>query len=405
MGQDHGRHVLELCTLPSGKYITWDYSTNARPEQAGRPVYYTKQISRDLRELRGISLGEQVEIYAHPTGKEHTFGYDELGIEHLNLYLTARLYWDVNQDVDALLADYCTHYFGPAAESMKAFVTHGEANWMHMGTDGAKIGESLALLAKAQSAVDPQSLPGRRIQRIADVMKPLRALQQQLSRKSETDLSYRVLLTENTGGKPLASKPLDGQVLREYWTEVRSAQLVKLKPDAPHPKSSTQFQIQRDGSILHIGIVCREPDMRSLASSTTRNDDPKLLEGDHVTLLIETPSRSYYEIAINPAGAVFDADHATSGKGAAWSSGAQIAVHRGDKLWSIEMRLPIVGENAFALDPTKGIEGSQPKELFPWRFNIGRTRIRDGKPERTAYSPTGKDAFNVPEQFAKLWGK
>jgi len=394
-----------LKKLPSGQYITWDYSTNARPEQVGRPVYYTKQISQDLRELKGISLGEQVEIYAHPAGKEHTFGYDELGIEHLNLYLTARLYWDVSQDVDALIADYCTHNFGPAAEEMKAFVTHAEANWMHMGTDGAKIGESLALLRKAQSAVAAHSLPGLRIQRIADVMKPMHALQKQLSRKSETTLDYRVLLTENTGGKPLASKPLNGQVDKDYWTEVRSTQLVKLKSEAPHPKASTQFQIQRDGSILHIGIVCHEPDMKGLQSTTTQNDDPKLLDGDHVTLLIETPSRSYYEIAINPAGAVFDTDQTPSGKGAAWGSGAQIAVHRGDKLWSIEMRLPIVGENAFALDPTKGIEGSQPKDLFPWRFNVCRQRVRGTATERTAFSPTGKDDFYVPEKFAKLWGK
>lgn len=32
-------------------------------------------------------------------------------------------------------------------------------------------------------------------------------------------------------------------------------------------------------------------------------------------------------------------------------------------------------------------------------------RIRDGGTERTAFSPTGKDDFHVPEKFAKLWGR
>jgi len=394
-----------LKKLSPGNYISWDFSTNARPEQAGRPVYYTKQVSRDLRELKGISLGEQVEIYAHPAGQEQSFGYHDLAIEHFNLYVTARLYWDANQDVNAMLTDYCTSYYGPAAEAMKAFITHAEANWMHMSTDAAKIGESFDLLAKARAAADPVSLPGRRIQQIADTMKPLEALRVQLSRKRETNLDYRVLETVNTGAKPLGSKPLDGNVDKAYWSTVRIAPLIKLRPQDPQPKCNSSFQIQREGSTLHIGIVCLEPDMKGLQSSTTKNDDPKLLEGDHITLLIETPSRSYYEISINPAGAVYDLDHAPGGKGVAWTSGAQLAVHRGADRWSIEMRLPIVGAEAFTLHPTKGIDGAQPKDLFPWHLNLGRTRLRDSKTERTAFSPTGKDDFHVPEKFAKLWGR
>jgi hypothetical protein len=394
-----------LKKLSSGKYITWDFCSNARPEQAGRPVYYMKQISRDLRELKGISLGEQVEIYAHPAGQEQSFGYHDLAIEHFNLYVTARLYWDANQDVNAMLADYCTSYYGPAAEAMKAFITHAEANWMHMSTDAVKIGESFDLLAKAKAAADPASLHGRRIQQIADTMKPLEALRVQLSRKRETDLDYRVLETVNTGAKPLGSKPLDGNVDKAYWGTARIAPLIKLRPQDPQPKCNSSFQIQREGSTLHIGIVCQEPDMKGLQSTTTKNDDPKLLEGDHVTLLIETTSRSYYEISINPAGAVYDLDRAPGGKGVNWTSGAQVAVHRGTDRWSIEMRLPIVGAEAFTLDPTKGIDGAQPKDLFPWHFNLGRTRLRDGKTERTAFSPTGKDDFHVTEKFAKLWGK
>lgn len=394
-----------LKKLSSGKYITWDFSTNARPEQAGRPVYYTKQISRDLRELKGVSLGEQVEIYAHPAGKEQSFGYHDLAIEHFNLYVTARLYWDTNQDVEAMLADYCTSYYGPAAEAMKAFITHAEANWMQMSTDAVKIGESFDLLAKAKAAADPASLPSRRIQQIADTMKPLEALRVQISRKRETDLDYRVLETVNTGAKPLGSKPLDGKVDQAYWSSVRIAPLIKLRPQDPQPKCNSSFQIQREGSTLHIGIVCLEPDMKGLQSSTTKNDDPKLRAGDHITLLIETSSRSYYEISINPAGAVYDLDHAPGGKGVDWTSGAQVAVHHGADRWSIEMRLPIVGAEAFTLDPTKGIDGAQPKDLFPWHFNVGRTRVRDDKVERTAFSATGKDDFHVTEKFAKLWGR
>ncbi|WP_395740436.1 DUF4838 domain-containing protein [Prosthecobacter sp.] len=391
--------------LAPDRYLTWDYSINARPEQAGRPVYYTHQISRDLRELKGHTLGEMIEIYDHPAGRESTFGYDPFAIEHLNLYITSRLWWDASQDVDALVSEYLNAYYGPAAAAMQAFIQYSEANWMHMGQDAGKIGTALALFAKAQDSVDPQCAPGRRLQKIADIMKPLKALQQQLSRKRETDADYRVLEAHQTGGKPLTSRPFDGQVLKDYWTEARSAALTKLSPAAPHPKAFTHFQIQRQDSILHVGIICQEPDMPGMNIATTASDDPKLLEGDHVTLLIESQSRNYYEIAINPAGAILEIDHANGGKGVNWASGAQCAVHRGDKLWSIELRLPIIGEGAFALDPLKGIDGAQPKSLFPWHFNLCRQRVRGGTVERTAYVPTGKDTFYVPEKFAKMWGK
>ncbi|MBL8829995.1 MAG: DUF4838 domain-containing protein [Planctomycetaceae bacterium] len=394
-----------LKKLPSGKYITWDYSTNARPEQAGRPVVFTRQIARDLRELKGVTLGEQNEIYTHPKGQETSFGYDELAIEHLNLYLAARLYWDVNQDVDTILAEYCRDYYGPAAEAMRAFLTHAEANWMHMSTDAAKIGESLALLAKAQAATETQSLPGRRIAQIADIMKPLRSLQQQLSRKRDTDLSYRALQTNQTDGKPMQGKPLDGNVDRTWWGSYRIAPLLPLNSKSSPAKSNGQFQVLREGAVLHFGVVCDEPDMSGNQITTAQNDDPRLLAGDHVLLLIETPTRSYYEIAINPAGAIYDADQGPGGRGVAWNSGAQVAVHRGERLWSIELRLPIVGEDAFTLNPTKGVAGAQPKELFPWHFNLGRVRVRNGKIERTAYSPTGTDEFQVPEKFGILWSK
>lgn len=394
-----------MAKLASGKYLTWDYNINARPEQVGRPVIYTRQIARDLRELKGKTLGEMVEIYDHPAGSEGKFTYDPLALEHLNLYVTTRLWWDANQDLDALMAEYFRSYYGGAAKPMQAFMEFSEANWMFMSQDAAKIAQAFALLEAAQSAVPPESLEGRRIQKIADLMKPLRALGQQLGRKRETDLAYRVLETEQTGGKPLKDKALDGRVLKEYWTDVRTAPLVKLTPESPQPRASTQFQIQRDGSILHIGIICTEPDMAGQQITAATPDDPKLLEGDHVTLLIETPSHTYYEIAIDPAGTLLDIDHSEGGKGVKWTSGAQIAVHRDAAAWSIEMRLPIVGEGARTLDPLKGIDGNLPKDLFPWHFNLCRERHRKGQTERTAYSATGKDDFYVLEKFAKLWGK
>jgi hypothetical protein len=108
---------------------------------------------------------------------------------------------------------------------------------------------------------------------------------------------------------------------------------------------------------------------------------------------------------MNPDGAMLEIEQSKDGKGLAWTSGAQIAVYRGESLWSIEMRLPITGEGSRMIDPLKRIDGNQPKDLFPWHFNVCRQRVRGTTIERTAYSATGKEDFYGPDKFAKLWGK
>ena len=235
-------------------------------------------------------------------------------------------------------------------------------------------------------------------------MKPLRTLEHRLSRKHDTKRDYRVLETNQTGGKPLHDSAFDSQVLKDYWADVRSAPLVKLTLGSPRPTASTTLQIQREAGILHIGVVCQEPDMPGVKIATTTPNAPTLLASDHITLLIETASNSYYEIAITPAGTVLEIE-AKDSKGLAWTSGAQFTVHRGDKKWSIEMRLPITGKGSRMIAPLNGIDGDQPKDLLPWHFNVCRGRMRGTTVERTAFSATGKDNFYVPEMFTKLWGK
>lgn len=393
-----------LKKLPSGKYFTWDTCANGRPDTAGRPAVFTRQIARDLHDLKGVTMGEMIEIYDHPAGNESTFGYDPFALDHLNLYVTTRYWWNADQNLDALLAEYYQGYYGPAAAPMKALLEFCEANWMSINQDAEKIGRTLELLATAQAAAPEGSTYRQRIDKIAAFVNPLRALQEQLGRKHDTDLSFRVLLTSNVTEKSMKDKPLDGTLPKDFWPDVRVSPLLPLRTGT-RAKANSNVRIFREGDVLYIGIHCDEPDMKNVAIGTPNPDDPKLFDGDFVTLLLETPSRSYYEIAVNPAGAVLESDHGPNGAGLKWTSTAQVAVHRGDKEWTVEIRLPIAGDNARLLDPLKGVDGAQPKDLFPWYFNVCRQRVRGSEIERTAFSPTGTDEIRVPEKFAKLWGK
>ena len=94
--------------------LIYDYDPHA--DLSRMPLWRTGILGSDMRRYkdRGV-IGFTTE------GQENTL---RLG---MNYYIRARLMWDVNADVDALMEDYYSRFFGPATEPMKAVHTRIEA--------------------------------------------------------------------------------------------------------------------------------------------------------------------------------------------------------------------------------------------------------------------------------------
>lgn len=402
--RDRFRAIREawLAKLPSREWYIWDYYLHGRPGSRGLPVYFPRLAAADLRELKGVSRGDLIETYKHhdqvdyrPTMPEHD--YDPLAIDHLNIYVTSRLWWDAGLDLDALLEEYYTLYYGPARAQMKAFIEYSEQHWPGMNRDAEKIGRALALLEAAQAAVEPDTVHGRRVQRVAGYVQPLYALREQLGRKRENVPRARVL-----PWPALERKKLDGRLDDEqYWPPLRTLPLVGLDKGDPAPRDrGTWVRVFRAGEALYFGIRCVEPDIAGLAAG--RGGD--IRAGDFIEILLETSTYSYYRITVNSAGALADADRGEDGAGERWQSGAEAAVHVGDGYWSVEVRVPLAGDGARAVDPLLGVNGRMPSETYPWYFNVVRQRVRGDQTERYAYSPTG-GGIEVIEKFAEMWSR
>ena len=108
----------------------------------GIPVIFSHVISEDLKRLKGISGGEFIEaetsawrekgqVRRGRTRKSNERRFSDKGKLHLMFYLTGSLLWDADQDVDELLDDYYTKFYGPASEEMKKFFTRAEELWMN----------------------------------------------------------------------------------------------------------------------------------------------------------------------------------------------------------------------------------------------------------------------------------
>ena len=389
--------------LPSKRLYRWDYFLHARDAWSGVPVYFPRLIAEDMRWLKGVSRGEASEVFRNYEG----WGRDwhALATNHLNVYVNARYFWDAAQDIDALLDEYYDKFYGPAAEEMKAFVEYGEGNWRRMRNDVEAIDRAFDLLGEAQAAVAAESVYGERIQLVADYMDRLHALREQLSRERVDVPDYRALRTGLDGRLRMRDKPFDGKLDdTRFWPLARIGRLSDAESGA-NAEHGTRFQALREGNDIYFGIRCLDADIEGLNIATTQDGDERIFDGDHVTILIETLTHSYYEITINPAGALFDADHGDGERNTAWRSEADVAVHIGEDYWSAEIRIPIAGAEARTMDPLSGVAGDRPTDMYPWYFNVGRQRVRGEDIERTAYSPTGQPHFHVVERFARMWGR
>lgn len=381
--------------MPSKDLYIWDYYLHNRPDGpwVGVPVYYPRLIAEDLRFLKGKSKGEFIEVYSK--WRADTYAWDPLAANHLNCYVTARLWWDANQDVDALLADYYEKFYGPAAREMKAFIEYAEANWMKANKDVAVIDRLFELLGAARKTAG-DTIYGQRVDLLAVYMQLLKEVREKVARGREKNLPMAQALERNK-----ADLVLDGKLDDKFWDGLPEYSMGDIATGKA-PASKTTFRVGCADNALYFGIRCEDADMKNLCVAGKENGDANIFNGDNIELLIETQVHSYYQIAINPAGAVMNMDRKNGGFNSRWASGIEARAHTGDGFWSLELRVPIAGENAEAIDALNGIAGAKPTEAAPWHFNLCRQRMRGTTRDLSAFSPTGKPSFHELMKFGPL---
>lgn len=94
----------------------------------GMPLLYVHKFGKDFRYLADHGMmGTDFDACCH-----------NWATQGLNYYVVARLHWNPQQDVDAIVGDYCQAGFGPAAKSVRRYFTGLEALMDEAATKKAK---------------------------------------------------------------------------------------------------------------------------------------------------------------------------------------------------------------------------------------------------------------------------
>ena len=381
-----------LAKLPSNEVYIWDYYLHSRPggTYEGVPVYFPRLIDEDLKSLKGISGGDYIEVSRNSRGWDKK--WHAMATNHLNVYVTSRLYWDVDQDMDALLDEYYGSFYGPVAGEMKAFVEFCETDWPRSLKDVEVIDRFVEMLDDARTKAG-DTVYGERVGLVVDFIQPL------VTRRGEIDKGRKDAPVALAEKRDEADFALDGNIDDEFWNGLRSYPLSRLA-DGGRPDAETTFKIGWSQGFLYFAIRCAEEDMENLRIGATGNEDPNVWKGDEVEVLLETPTHAYYQIAISPVGAVLNVDW-KDGFNTTWSSGTEAAAQHGDDFWTVEVRVPVAGAEAELVDAKNGVSGDMPSEEEPWFFNVCRQRMRGDTRQLSAFSPSG-DGFQNPGKFGRL---
>ncbi len=385
------------------------------------PIIYPRAMARDLSRMKGISLGDWNEQARTNFGQPGKTFWRAPGLDHLTLYVNARFLWDADQDLDVLLDEYYTLFYGPAHEEMKAALEFAESAYLRDSMSQPRaghvgIGDRLKFVEKLHAAreVAGNTVYGERIELILGELEPIEKLRSEAetAEKRGDDVPvYSALL--NLNGRKWSdvrnTLKLDGKIDEPFWLVWRSGGDRLSDPVTGSSKGpGTRFYTRWYQGAIHFAFRCHDDMDEPLNIPTTENNDPVILEGDHVEVMLETDQHPYYRIAVNPAGAVLDMDMGEDeGARRKWSSRADTAVYRGDDYWSVEIRIPVVGPAEGAMDPYHFVVGRPPSHIrtrqTPWYFNVGRARVRNGERQVWSYVPTGEEDLQDRWKFSSMY--
>jgi len=382
---------------PVWNYFLW-YRTPSHPRY---PVFFTEALQQEMREILPICDGKFIEIQpAQVTGGDGRpiWRLNTPGLIHLMVYWQNKLFWDPDMDRRKMLNEYCTLFFGPAAAEMKEFVEFAEGVWMRQEsrdvtqTTGflkeCDVDRFFEILERARARAGKGSVYDRRIARMEEEMGPLKGLFPNLKRTGPLVRAYPVGI-----GWP----GLDGDVskYRYGWMDLRDNRTGEPARRGMAPTRAAIF-MTRDRSALIVAVVCPESKMGELKAACRANDDQSIFDDDVIEVYVNTPERSYFKIAVNPNGAIWDecTDAAIIRRTrlpAMWNPGTKAVVKKYDDRWTVEIMIPM-----------KDFGETGPSRTYPWGIQVGRTRLTGGKPETWSIAPTG-GPYAAVNRWGNLW--
>ncbi|NMA20431.1 MAG: hypothetical protein GX927_07610 [Lentisphaerae bacterium] len=165
-------------------------------------------------------------------------------------------------------------------------------------------------------------------------------------------------------------------------------------------RTEAAIGLTEDRKFLLVAMRCFEESMDKLAEKSQFSDREEIFQDDHIEIHLNTPSKNWFLVAVNPAGAIWDESRDLAiikrdSLPVLWNPGTAAHVSKFADRWEIEVAIPC-----------KDFGRLGPSEKHPWGINLSRTRQVSGKAESFALVPqAGAYPDFLPAKWMRLWKK
>ena len=374
----------------------WEYYLQSWLPWRNLPIVFPHIISEDLKYLKKInSGGEFVQAESWYGNKQHKMLFP--GMQHLNLYVTGKLYWDVNQDVDKMLDEYFKLFYGPAEKEMKKFWLLSENIWTDAGKIKSRLSPTIvfskssldqlsSLLRKAESKTKAGTVYNKRVKLIANEFQAGRRTISQVLRKKPP------VLTVSLTNSPVM---IDGVLSEKIYKKLKPQAFVDKMGEAAEYK--TYLYAVHDTKNLYFAFINYEPEIKKLRSACTQKDKGRIWMDDCIEIFLcpDPKNRNKcYQLIINAKGVTWDGRHGFSKDGRvelAWNSGIKASSVIQPNRWIIEVKIPLKDIGLTGAGARKNIAA-----------NFYRSRVASGAQVFSCWSPIVEARHFTPDRFGQI---
>ncbi len=366
-----------------GRIFCWDYYLDTDVPWRNLPVQFTGIIAEDLKYLKSLNvLGEFIEC---SSASKKTIAFP--GMTHLNLYVTSQLFWNVNQDLPAMLEEYYDLFYGPARAQMKEFWEtaenrRNEAGPRFMNANARSIRTALPpgeiyppavakhmseLLEKAFASTAEDSIYRKRVELV----------------KSEFDLGVKALAA-------MMEIKAKETVIDDKFGEYE--EFVAKTGEAFDVKTGMTAAI--DSEFLTFKFICQEPLIDKLDKTPLSRDNGKIWNQDGIEIFIVPNAEQLdraYQLYVSASASIKDYERYDGRILGAYNINADAKVEYQPSRWILTLKLPrkeigLVGEKSFLAN------------FYRYRHfgDVTKDRVH------SCWSPTGERIHFCPEKYGKF---
>lgn len=358
----------------------------------GFPCFYPKLLQREMIFHKQLNAkGEFMESEFKTTGDPDLADQHITmpGLSHINAYLRAKLLWDANLDLNQLLEEYYTLFYGPAQPQMKQFWELAETLFTRQFTShpaeqytASDINNLLDTLKNALAQTTENSDEYKRIKLILDEMTPFAT---QLLNISTSIRQFNAAWTTEDITPNTFIDTLDTPL----WNKAKRAKFVNT--DGSEADVSTMVYAIANPNGIAFAFVCFENQIEKLRMHTTKRDEGPVWDDDAIELFFAPNDESIgFQYIVTAGENLWDGKWTGGPRGrvqSEWNGNAFYKAKRLQDRWTLQVFIP-----------WSDLETS-PDNL---KLNLYRVRSLGNSPQFTAFTPIMVPQHQAPQYFAPL---